>query len=164
MYVAVRISLKHVQVLALDLGALIAKYLGGFEERLKGLIEVANKRDENVVLFIDEFHMLVGMGRADGAIDAGNSLLSIPARDGLRAIGATTLEEYRRHIETDGALERRLQIVHCKKTSVEENVSMLRGLSKRYQVFQGLRIGDSALMGAAKLSSVYVRFIPMLAK
>ncbi len=157
-------SLKGKKLLALDLGALVAgsKFRGEFEERLKAVIEEIQKSDGRVILFIDELHTLVGAGAAEGAMDASNLLKPALARGELRAVGATTLDEYRKHIEKDAALERRFQPVLCAEPSVEDTVAILRGLKERYEVHHGVRIRDEALIAAATLSDRYItsRFLP----
>jgi ATP-dependent Clp protease ATP-binding subunit ClpB len=157
-------SLKDKKLLALDLGALVAgaKFRGEFEERLKAVIEEVQKSDGQVILFIDELHTLVGAGAAEGAMDASNLLKPALARGELRAVGATTLDEYRKHIEKDAALERRFQPVLCPEPSVEDTIAILRGLKERYEVHHGVRIMDEALVAAATLSDRYItsRFLP----
>ncbi len=157
-------SLKHKKLLALDLGALVAgaKFRGEFEERLKAVIEEVQKSDGSVILFIDELHTLVGAGAAEGAMDASNLLKPALARGELKCIGATTLDEYRKHIEKDAALERRFQPVLCPEPSVEDTIAILRGLKERYEVHHGVRIMDEALIAAATLSDRYItsRFLP----
>ncbi len=157
-------SLKGRKILALDLGSLVAgsKFRGEFEERLKAVIEEVQKSDGEVILFIDELHTLVGAGAAEGSMDASNLLKPALARGELRAIGATTLDEYRKHIEKDAALERRFQPVLCDEPSVEDTVAILRGLKERYEVHHGVRIRDEALVAAATLSDRYItsRFLP----
>ncbi len=157
-------GLKRKRLLALDLGSLVAgaKFRGEFEERLKALIEEVQKSDGSLILFIDELHTLVGAGAAEGAMDASNLLKPALARGELRAIGATTLDEYRKHIEKDAALERRFQPVYCAAPSVESTIAILRGLKDRYEVHHGVRIRDDALIAAATLSDRYItsRFLP----
>jgi ATP-dependent Clp protease ATP-binding subunit ClpB len=157
-------SLKNKKLLALDLGALIAgaKFRGEFEERLKAVISEISAADGKIILFIDELHTLVGAGAAEGSTDASNLLKPALARGELHAVGATTLDEYRKHIEKDPALERRFQPVFTKEPSVEDTISILRGLQERYEVHHGVRIKDEALIAAAVLSDRYVtsRFLP----
>ena len=157
-------NLKHKRILSLDMGALIAgaKYRGEFEDRLKAVLKEVQESDGEVVLFIDELHTLVGAGAAEGAMDASNMLKPALARGDLRCIGATTLDEYRKHVEKDAALERRFQPVLVEEPSVEETISILRGLKEKYEVHHGVRITDSALVAAATLSHRYIadRFLP----
>ncbi|MGA7362475.1 MAG: ATP-dependent chaperone ClpB [Candidatus Dormiibacterota bacterium] len=157
-------TLKDRRVVALDLGALVAgtKFRGEFEDRLKALLKEVTGSDGRIIMFIDELHTLIGAGAAEGAMDAGNMLKPALARGDLRAIGATTFEEYRKHIEKDAALERRFQPVQVGEPSVEDTISILRGLKERYEVHHGVRIKDSALVAAAVLSSRYIsgRFLP----
>ncbi len=157
-------SLRNKRLLALDLGALLAgtKFRGEFEERLKGVIEEIAKSRGGIILFIDELHTLMGAGSAEGAMDASNLLKPALARGELRAIGATTLDEYRKHIEKDAAFERRFQTVYTNEPSVESTVAILRGLKERYEVHHGVRIRDDAILAAATLSDRYItnRFLP----
>ena len=157
-------SLKNKTVYSLDLGAMVAgsKYRGEFEERLKGVLTEISKSEGRIILFIDELHTVVGAGAAEGAMDAGNILKPMLARGELRCIGATTLNEYRKHIEKDAALERRFQPVMVAQPSVEDTISILRGLKERYEVHHGVKIKDSALVAAAVLSDRYIadRFLP----
>jgi ATP-dependent Clp protease ATP-binding subunit ClpB len=157
-------SLKDKRIVALDLGAMVAgaKYRGEFEERLKAVLREIADSDGQIITFIDELHTIVGAGAAEGAMDAGNMLKPMLARGELRAIGATTLDEYRQHIEKDPALERRFQPVMVEAPSVEDTIAILRGLKERYEVHHGVRIKDSALVAAAVLSDRYVtgRFLP----
>src|SRR5690348_4581234 len=156
--------LKNKRVVALDLGAMLAgaKYRGEFEDRLKAVLKEIEDSQGQVILFIDELHTLVGAGAAEGAIDASNMLKPALARGELRAIGATTLNEYRKHIEKDAALERRFQIVYVGEPNVEDTIAILRGLKERYEVHHGVRIKDSAIVAAATLSHRYIsdRFLP----
>ena len=157
-------ALKDKKIFALDMGALIAgaKYRGEFEERLKAVLEEVKKSEGQIILFIDELHLIVGAGKTDGAMDAGNMLKPMLARGELHCIGATTLDEYRQYIEKDAALERRFQPVMVDEPSVEDTISILRGLRERYEVFHGVKITDSALVAAATLSHRYItdRFLP----
>src|SRR5215469_13954553 len=157
-------TLADKQVVTLDLGALVAgaKYRGEFEERLKAVLKEVTSSEGNIILFIDELHTLVGAGAAEGAMDASNMLKPMLARGELHCIGATTLDEYRKHIEKDAALERRFQPVMVDQPSVEDTISILRGLKQRYEVHHGVRIQDSALVAAATLSHRYItdRFLP----
>ncbi len=157
-------GLKDKSVFALDMGALIAgaKYRGEFEERLKAVLEEVRESDGQIILFIDELHTIVGAGKTDGAMDAGNLLKPMLARGELHCIGATTLDEYRMYIEKDAALERRFQPVMVEEPTVEDTISILRGLKDRYEVFHGVKITDGALVSAAMLSDRYIsdRFLP----
>lgn len=157
-------ALKDKKIFALDMGALVAgaKYRGEFEERLKAVLEEVKKSEGNIILFIDELHLIVGAGKTDGAMDAGNMLKPMLARGELHCIGATTLDEYRQYIEKDAALERRFQPVMVDEPSVEDTISILRGLKERYEVYHGVKITDSALVAAATLSHRYIsdRFLP----
>ena len=157
-------GLKDKTIFSLDMGALIAgaKYRGEFEERLKAVLEEIRKSEGGIILFIDELHNIVGAGRTEGSMDAGNLLKPMLARGELHCIGATTLDEYRKYIEKDAALERRFQPVQVDEPTVEDTISILRGLKERYEVFHGVRIHDSALVAAATLSNRYItdRFLP----
>ena len=157
-------GLKDKRLFALDMGALVAgaKYRGEFEERLKAVLEEVRKSDGQIILFIDELHTIVGAGKTEGSMDAGNMLKPMLARGELHCIGATTLDEYRKYIEKDAALERRFQPVTVAEPSVEDTISILRGLKERYEVFHGVKITDSALVSAAVLSNRYIsdRFLP----
>lgn len=157
-------GLKDKKLFALDMGALVAgaKYRGEFEERLKAVLDEVRKSNGQIILFIDELHTIVGAGKTDGALDAGNMLKPMLARGELHCIGATTLDEYREYIEKDAALERRFQPVMVDEPTVEETISILRGLKERYEVFHGVKITDSALVSAAVLSNRYIsdRFLP----
>ena len=157
-------GLKDKTIFSLDMGALVAgaKYRGEFEERLKAVLEEVKNSDGQIILFIDELHTIVGAGKTDGAMDAGNMLKPMLARGELHCIGATTLDEYRQYIEKDAALERRFQPVLVDEPTVEDAISILRGLKERYEVFHGVKITDSALVAAATLSNRYIsdRFLP----
>ena len=157
-------GLKDKKIFALDMGALVAgaKYRGEFEERLKAVLEEVRKSEGKIILFIDELHLIVGAGKTEGAMDAGNMLKPMLARGELHCIGATTLDEYRQYIEKDAALERRFQPVMVNEPTVEDTISILRGLKERYEVFHGVKITDSALVAAATLSNRYIsdRFLP----
>ena len=157
-------GLKNKTIFSLDMGALVAgaKYRGEFEERLKAVLEEVKESDGRIILFIDELHTIVGAGKTDGAMDAGNMLKPMLARGELHCIGATTLDEYRQYIEKDAALERRFQPVLVEEPTVEDAVSILRGLKERYEVFHGVKITDGALVAAAMLSDRYIsdRFLP----
>ena len=157
-------ALKDKKVFALDMGALVAgaKYRGEFEERLKTVLDEVKKSEGEIILFIDELHTIVGAGKTDGAMDAGNMLKPMLARGELHCIGATTLDEYRQYIEKDAALERRFQPVQIDEPTVEDTISILRGIKERYEVFHGVKISDGALVSAAVLSNRYItdRFLP----
>ena len=157
-------GLKNKKIFALDMGALVAgaKYRGEFEERLKAVLEEVRKSEGEIILFIDELHLIVGAGKTDGVMDAGNMLKPMLARGELHCIGATTLDEYRQYIEKDAALARRFQPVMVDEPTVEDTISILRGLKERYEVFHGVKITDSALVAAATLSHRYItdRFLP----
>lgn len=157
-------GLKNKKLFALDMGALVAgaKYRGEFEERLKAVLEEVKNSEGQIILFIDELHLIVGAGKTEGAMDAGNMLKPMLARGELHCIGATTLNEYRMYIEKDAALERRFQPVMVDEPTVEDTISILRGLKERYEVFHGVKIADSALVAAATLSNRYIsdRFLP----
>ncbi|MEP9412010.1 MAG: ATP-dependent chaperone ClpB [Candidatus Brocadia sp.] len=157
-------SLKNKRVMSLDMGALIAgtKYRGEFEDRLKAVLKEVSEKEGQIILFIDELHTVVGAGAAEGAVDASNLLKPALARGELRCVGATTLDEYRKHIEKDAALERRFQPVYVGEPSVEDTIAILRGLKERYELHHGVRIKDSAIVAAATLSQRYIsdRFLP----
>ena len=146
-------SLRDRRVIALDIGALIAgaKYRGEFEDRLKAVLKEVADGEGRIILFLDELHTIVGAGAAEGAVDAANLLKPMLARGELRAVGATTLDEYRKHIEKDAALERRFQPVFVDEPSVEDTIAILRGLKERYEVHHGVRIQDAAIIAAATL-------------
>ena len=157
-------NLRDSRVIALDLGALVAgaKFRGEFEERLKSVLSEIENSDEDIILFIDELHMLVGAGKAEGGMDASNLLKPALARGELHCVGATTLDEYRQHIEKDAALARRFQAVYINEPSIEDTISILRGIKEKYELHHGIRISDSAIVAAAKLSKRYItdRFLP----
>ena len=157
-------SLKNKQIFALDMGAMLAgaKYRGEFEERLKAVLDEVRDSNGNIILFIDELHTIVGAGKTDGSMDAGNMLKPMLARGELHCIGATTLDEYRKYIEKDAALERRFQPVMVNEPTVEDTISILRGIKNRYELFHGVKISDGALVSAAVLSNRYItdRFLP----
>ena len=157
-------GLKDCTIFSLDMGSLVAgaKYRGEFEERLKAVLQEVKKSEGKIILFIDEIHTIVGAGKTDGAMDAGNLLKPMLARGELHCIGATTLNEYRQYIEKDQALERRFQPVMVDEPSVEDTISILRGLKERYEVYHGVKISDNALIAAATLSHRYIsdRFLP----
>jgi len=157
-------GLKNKKIFSLDMGALVAgaKYRGEFEERLKAVLDEVRGSDGEIILFVDELHLIVGAGKTDGAMDAGNMLKPMLARGELHCIGATTLDEYRQYIEKDAALERRFQPVMVDEPTIEDTISILRGIKERYEVFHGVKITDSALVSAATLSSRYIsdRFLP----
>ena len=157
-------SLRDRRVIALDIGALLAgsKYRGEFEERLKAVLKEVQSAEGQIVLFLDELHTIVGAGAAEGAVDASNLLKPMLARGELRCVGATTLDEYRKHIEKDAALERRFQPIYVGEPDVESTIAILRGLKERYEVHHGVRITDAAIVAAATLSERYIadRFLP----
>ena len=157
-------ALKDKKVFALDMGALVAgaKYRGEFEERLKAVLNEVKNSNGEIILFIDEIHTIVGAGKTEGAMDAGNLLKPMLARGELHCIGATTLNEHRQYIEKDAALERRFQPVMVNEPTVEDTISILRGLKNRYEVYHGVKITDGALVSAATLSDRYItdRFLP----
>ena len=157
-------GLKDKTIFTLEMGSLLAgaKFRGEFEERLKAVLNEVSKSDGRIVLFIDEMHTIVGAGKAEGAIDAGNMLKPMLARGELRCIGATTLNEYRMHVEKDAALERRFQTVLVDQPNVDDTISILRGLRERFEIHHGVNIRDEALVQAAVLSNRYVteRFLP----
>jgi len=157
-------SLRDRRLIALDIGAMVAgsKYRGEFEDRMKAVLEEIRQAEGQIIVFMDELHTIVGAGAAEGAVDAGNMLKPMLARGELRAVGATTLDEYRKHVEKDAALERRFQPVYVDEPSVEDTIAILRGLKERYEVHHGVRIQDSAIIAAATLSQRYIadRFLP----
>ena len=157
-------NLKNKTIISLDMGSLVAgaKYRGEFEERLKAVLKEVKKSEGQIILFIDEIHNIVGAGKAEGSMDAGNLLKPMLARGELHLIGATTLDEYRENIEKDKALERRFQRVLVQEPTVEDTISILRGLKERFEIFHKVRIHDSALVAAATLSNRYItdRFLP----
>lgn len=157
-------GLKNCTIFSLDMGSLVAgaKYRGEFEERLKAVLQEVKKSEGRIILFIDELHLIVGAGKTDGAMDAGNILKPMLARGELHCIGATTLDEYREYIEKDPALERRFQHVLVDEPTVEDTIAILRGLKERYEVYHGVKIADNALIAAATLSNRYItdRFLP----
>ena len=157
-------NLKGCTIFSLDMGSLVsgAKYRGEFEERLKSILEKVKKSDGKIILFIDELHTIVGAGKTDGAMDAGNLLKPMLARGELHCIGATTLSEYRKYIEKDPALERRFQPVMVAEPSRDDTIAILRGLKDRYEMYHGVKISDGALIEAVNLSSRYItdRFLP----
>ena len=157
-------TLKNKRLVSLDMGALIAgaKYRGEFEDRLKAVLKEVEKAEGEVILFIDELHTLVGAGASEGSMDASNMLKPALARGTLKCVGATTLNEYRKYIEKDAALERRFQPVMVLEPTVEDTISILRGLKEKYEVHHGVRIKDSAIVAAATLSNRYIsdRFLP----
>ena len=157
-------SLKNKIIFSLDMGALIAgaKYRGEFEERLKAVLKEVQNSEGRIILFIDEIHTIVGAGKTEGSMDAGNLIKPMLARGELHCIGATTFDEYRQYIEKDKALERRFQPVITDEPTVEDTVSILRGLKERFEIYHGIRIHDSAIVAAAKLSSRYItdRYLP----
>ena len=152
-------GLKNKRIIALDMGALIAgaKFRGEFEDRLKAVIKEVTRSNGQIILFIDELHTVVGAGKAEGSMDAGNLLKPALARGELRTIGATTLDEYKKHIEKDAALERRFQPITVDQPSVEDTIAILRGLKQRYETHHGMRITDGAIVAAAVLSDRYIR-------
>src|SRR5690606_31616752 len=157
-------SLRQARIVALDVGALLAgaKYRGEFEERLRAVLREVTASEGRIILFIDELHTIVGAGAAEGAVSAGNMLKPALARGELRCIGATTLDEYRQHIEKDAAFERRFQPVYVSEPTLEDTIAILRGLKPRYEAHHGVRITDSALVQTAVLSHRYIadRFLP----
>ncbi len=157
-------GLKNKKVMALDMGSLVAgaKFRGEFEDRLKAVLKEIEASSGEIILFIDELHTIVGAGRAEGSMDASNMLKPALARGQLRCIGATTFDEYRKHIEKDAALERRFQPVMVDEPSVEDTIAILRGLKERYEIHHGVRIQDAAIIAAAMMSDRYIteRFLP----
>ena len=157
-------SLKDKTIFALDMGSLIAgaKYRGEFEERLKAVLTEVEKSDGNIIMFIDEIHTIVGAGKTEGSMDAGNLLKPMLARGELHCIGATTIDEYRKYIEKDPALERRFQVVMVDEPTVEDTISILRGIKEKFEIHHGVRISDSAIISCAVLSNKYIsdRFLP----
>ena len=157
-------QLKNKKLFSLDMSSLVAgaKYRGEFEERLKSVLSEVKKSDGQIILFIDELHTIVGAGGSEGAIDAGNILKPMLARGELHCIGATTLDEYRKYIEKDKALARRFQPIQINEPTVEDTISILRGIKERYETFHGVKITDAALVAAAEMSNRYIsdRFLP----
>ena len=151
-------GLKDKRILSLDLGALLAgaKFRGDFEERLKSVLKALTKEEGRIILFVDELHTMVGAGKAEGSMDAGNMLKPALARGELHCVGATTLNEYRQHVEKDAALERRFQKVLVEEPNEEDTVAILRGLKERYEVHHSVDITDSAIIAAARLSQRYI--------
>lgn len=157
-------NLKDKTIFSLDMGALVAgaKYRGEFEERLKAVLEEIEKSEGRIILFIDEVHNIVGAGKTEGSMDAGNLLKPMLARGEIKVIGATTIDEYRKYIEKDAALERRFQPVMVDEPTVEDTISILRGLKEKFEIFHGIRITDNAIVTAATMSDRYIndRFLP----